>query len=160
MRYKMKLFFIVNCLLLIAFSSCKQLDVFEKNTPIPKYQWQNSFNATGELAIADTSSLYNIYIVLRHTDAYKYNNIWLNVNFQSKTDTIINQKLDINLATDATGWEGVAMNDIWEVRKRITAIPFKFKKKENYRYSLTQVMRDNPLLHVMSAGIRVEKANF
>jgi gliding motility-associated lipoprotein GldH len=154
------LFFIVNCLLLIAFSSCKQLDVFEKNTPIPKYQWQNSFNATGELAIADTSSLYNIYIVLRHTDAYKYNNIWLNVNFQSKTDTIINQKLDINLATDATGWEGVAMNDIWEVRKRITAIPFKFKKKENYRYSLTQVMRDNPLLHVMSAGIRVEKANF
>jgi gliding motility-associated lipoprotein GldH len=160
MRYKMKLFFIANCLLIIAFSSCKQLDVFEKNTPIPKYQWQNNFTATGELAITDTSSLYNIYIVLRHTDAYKYNNIWLNVNFQSKTDTIINQKLDISLATDATGWEGVAMNDIWEVRKRITAIPFKFKKKESYQYSLTQVMRDNPLLHVMSAGIRVEKANF
>ena len=156
---------LANCLLLIvycsfALTSCKQIDVFEKNTPIPKYRWQNNFKATGELAISDTSSFYNIYIVLRHTDAYKYNNIWLNVNVQSKTQTIINQKLDIALAADATGWEGIAMNDIWEVRKRITAIPFKFTKKDNYQYSLTQLMRDNPLLHVMSVGIRVEKAIF
>jgi gliding motility-associated lipoprotein GldH len=159
-NFKFRISHVVYSLLLIAFSSCKHLDVFEKNTPIPKHQWQNNFNATGALDIADTSSLYNIYIVLRHTDSYKYNNIWLNVNVQSKTDTIINQKLDISLATDAIGWEGVAMSDIWEVRKKITAVPFKFRQKDAYQYSLTQLMRDNPLLHVMSAGIRIEKANF
>ena len=140
--------------------SCKQLDVFENNTSIPNYKWQNNFNATGQLAIADTSSFYNVYIVLRHTDAYKYNNIWLNVKVHSKTDTIVNQKLDIGLATDATGWEGIAMNDIWEIRKKISAAPFKFSKKDSYQYSLTQLMRDNPLLNVLSAGIRIEKVSF
>lgn len=153
-------FKIAICLLLIAFISCKQLDVYEKSTTIPQYQWQSNFKATGEVSIADTATAYNMYIVLRHTDAYKYNNIWLNVSVQAKADTVVNQKLDINLATDATGWEGVAMNDIWEVRKRITAVPFKFKQKTNYQFSIAQVMRDNPLLNIMSAGIRVEKAKF
>ncbi len=160
----MKLLFkqlpILFSVLLIFNFSCKQIAVFEKNTPIPNYKWQNNFNATGQLTIADTSSFYNVYIVLRHTDAYKYNNIWLNVNVYCTTDTIVNQKLDISLATDATGWEGIAMNDIWEVRKKITAAPFKFSKKDSYQYSLTQLMRDNPLLNVLSAGIRIEKVSF
>ena len=52
------------------------------------------------------------------------------------------------------------MNDIWEIRKKITAAPFKFTKKDSYQYSLTQLMRDNPLLNVLSAGIRIEKVSF
>jgi hypothetical protein len=33
----------------------------------------------------------------------------------------------------------------------------KFKKPGTYTYSITQIMRDNPLSAVMSAGLRVEK---
>lgn len=151
---------IAYCSLLIAFSSCKQLDVFEKNTPIPQYSWESHFIAKGDLSINDTSSAYHIFIVLRHTDAYKYNNIWLNVAINNGKDSLINQKIDISLATDATGWEGIGMNDIRELRKRITPMPFKLKKWGNYSYQIKQVMRDNPLNNIMSAGIRFEKVNF
>ena len=63
----------VFCLLL--FSSCKQLDVYEKDTTIPKYEWQNDLTVKGSFAITDTLAFYNVFLVLRHTDAYKYNNI-------------------------------------------------------------------------------------
>ncbi|MEP6712122.1 MAG: gliding motility lipoprotein GldH [Ferruginibacter sp.] len=152
--FRFILFAITLCLVVL---SCRQIDVFEKDTPIPGYKWQSNFAATGIFNIADTVSAYNLYIVLRHTDAYMYNNIWLNVGLQSPGDTMYAQKLNLNLGNDATGWEGTGMNDIWEVRKLLNTQPRRFKKNGQYQFSISQVMRDNPLPDVMSAGLRLEK---
>ena len=155
--YKLLFFlFPVSCLLLLI-SSCKQVDVFEKNTAIPKYEWQSSFNARGSFNISDTVTLYNIYLVLRHTDAYKYNNIWLNIGLQSPGDSLREQKVNLQLGNDLSGWEGTGMNDIWEVRKLLNPQPLPFKKAGTYNFSIGQIMRDNPLQHIMSAGLRIEK---
>lgn len=137
--------------------SCTQIDVFEKNIQIPSYSWYSSYPATGSFAIQDTVSAYNLYLVLRHTDAYLYNNIWLSVGLQSPGDTMFKQKIDLSLGTDATGWEGSGMNDIWEVRKLLNDQPKRFRKKGVYQFSINQAMRDHPLRSVMSAGFRIEK---
>lgn len=143
----------------IAIFSCRQINVFEKNTPIPNYKWQSNFAATGSFEITDTVSSYNLYIILRHTDAYQYNNIWLNVGLQSPGDTMYAQKLNLSLGSDAGGWEGTGMNDIWEVRKILNSQPRRFKKVGQYNFSILQIMRDNPLPGIMSAGFRIEKTN-
>ena len=148
------IFLIAICLTSI---SCRQINVFEKDTPIPDYKWQNNFAATGNFNIADTVSAYNLYIVLRHTDAYLYNNIWLSVGLQSPGDTMYAQKINLSLGNDAAGWEGSGMNDIWEVRKLLNAEPRRFKKNGTYGFQIFHVMRDNPLLQVLSAGLRIEK---
>lgn len=155
-----KIYFFLSlvAMVLTAFS-CKQVDVYEKNTPIPHYKWQQNFAATGSFIIKDTLAAYNIYIVLRHTDAYKYNNIWLNVGLRAPGDTMFFQNLNLTLANDATGWEGSGMNDIWEVRKLVNGQPRRFIKNGEYTFSITQIMRDNPLAGIMSAGLRVQKAN-
>jgi len=137
--------------------SCRQIDVYEKNTPISNYQWQSSFAATGSFTIEDTTAFYNVSIVLRHTDAYAYNNIWLNVGLQSPGDSLYFQKIDLLLGSDATGWEGTGMNDIWEVRKLLNGQARRFKKAGTYQFEILQLMRDEPLKHIMSAGVRVEK---
>jgi gliding motility-associated lipoprotein GldH len=136
------------------FNACNQMDLYEKNTPIPKLNWYNNFNATGTFNITDTVSLYNIFVVMRHTDTYQYNNIWLNVGLQAPGDSMKTQKINLSLGSDAQGWEGVGMNDIWEVRKLIARLPL---KKGNYNFSIGQTMRDNPLEHIMSVGLRLEK---
>jgi len=151
---------LASCLLLLAtgfFSSCKQLDVYEKDTAIPKNEWQAAFEAKGSFDIADTLSPYNIYVTLRHTDAYKYNNIWLNIGMQSPGDSIVYQKINLHLGSDATGWEGKGMNDIWDVKKLVNPAPWRFKKRGIYNFNIMQIMRDDPLLHVMSVGLRIEK---
>ncbi|RYY72027.1 MAG: gliding motility lipoprotein GldH [Chitinophagaceae bacterium] len=142
---------------LIAFAGCRQINVFEKNTPIPDYKWSKNFAAKGNFEIQDTLSSYNIYLVLRHTDAYEKNNIWLNVGLQTPGDSLFFQKVDLSLGSDATGWEGTGMNDIWEVRKPL-ALNKRFKKKGEYQFMVYHIMREDPLPYVMSAGMRIEKA--
>jgi gliding motility-associated lipoprotein GldH len=155
-RYKWWSFILPGVFLLLA-ASCKQTDVFEKNTVIPGYEWRSDFSASGNFLITDTLSSYSIYLVLRHTDAYKYNNIWLNIGLQSPGDTLFKQKVDLKLGDDANGWEGSGMNDIWEVRKLLNGQPRRFKQAGKYYFSISQIMRDDPLPHIMSVGLRIEK---
>jgi gliding motility-associated lipoprotein GldH len=153
-KSQLLLLLIACCLFTI---SCTQIDIFEKNTVIPKYEWQAGFTAKGDFIISDTNLAYNIYLVLRHTDAYRYNNIWLNIGLQPPGDIMRIQKINLVLGDDANGWEGTGTNDIWEVRKLLNGAPRRFKKAGRYSFSISQIMRDNPLLNVMSVGLRIEK---
>ena len=137
--------------------SCKRLDVYEKNTAIPNYQWKADYKPSFQFIINDTTDSYQIFVVLRHTDAYAFNNIWLNVGMQAPGDTLRQQKLEVTLGNDAVGWEGTGMNDIWEVRKAITNGPIRLKKTGVYNFSIAQIMRQNPLAELLSVGVRVER---
>ena len=150
-------FFVFLAVLSCFVSGCTKTEVFEKNATIPKLEWRYDKQPSFEFTITDTTSLYNLYIVLRHTDAYRYNNIWLNVGTQAPGDTVRSQRFDLQLGTDANGWEGTGMGDIWELRKSITRGPFKFNKAGDYKFVISQIMRENPLTGIMSVGVRVEK---
>lgn len=141
-----------------ALQACTPIDIFEKNTPVPGNKWSRNFAATGSFKITDTTSFYNIYIVLRHTDSYNYNNIWLDVGVMSPGDSMRYQKMDLTLGNDRDGWEGTGMNDIWEVRKLIFGEPRRFVQPGTYSFSIRHIMRDDPLPGIMSAGLRIEKA--
>lgn len=144
-------------LVFLFISSCNQIEIFEKNTVIPGYAWRSDFTANGEFDIKDTSSAYRIYLVLRHTDAYKYNNIWLNVGLQPPGDSLYLQKINLILGSDANGWSGSGMNDIWETRELLNGGARRFIKPGKYRFSIAQIMRDNPLQYIMGVGLRIEK---
>jgi gliding motility-associated lipoprotein GldH len=144
-------------LLSFSFTACKKLDVYEKNSSIPQYKWQYNLKPTFEFNIEDTTSSYMIYVVLRHTDAYRYNNIWLNIGTQFPDDSTRYQRFELTLGNDAKGWEGTGMDDIWEIRKVITNGPVKLSRKGLYKFTVAQIMRENPLEHMMSVGIRVER---
>ncbi len=143
--------------LVVCLAGCTEINVYEKNVSIPKQEWSYHFKPAFEFNITDTASNYGIYVVLRHTDAYRYNNIWLNVGTRFPGDTIRYQRLELSLGTDANGWEGTGMDDIWEVRKPITKGPVRLPKAGNYTFTLEQIMREDPLGNILSAGIRVEK---
>lgn len=144
--------------MVLLFASCLTIDVFEKNVNIPNHEWSSAFKPEISFEIDDTTALYNIYVVLRHTDAYRYKNIWMNVYTQTPGDTLMKQRLDLTLATDDKGWLASGMDDIFEHRIRITNQPVRLSKSGLYRFRLEQIMREDPLQYVMNVGIRVEKA--
>ncbi|HEY8690607.1 MAG TPA: gliding motility lipoprotein GldH [Chitinophagaceae bacterium] len=143
----------------IFFISCAKIGVFEKTAQIPSQSWFYDNKPSFTFTITDTSASYNIYIVLRHTDAYTYNNLWLAVSSQAPGDTIRSQNINLELGNDTKGWEGTGMDDIFEIRKNITPGPLPFKKAGNYTFTIAQIMRENPLMHILNVGIRVEKVN-
>ena len=149
-----RLFFI---LLFIFVSACGKIEVFEKNVTIPGQAWKSDFRPVIEFDIHDTVSLYDIKVVIRHTDAYSYKNIWMNVKVQSPGDSGINNRMNLLLADDKQGWLGKGMDDIFENRVSLEPRARRFIKTGTYRFTLQQIMREDPLNHVMNVGIRVER---
>jgi gliding motility-associated lipoprotein GldH len=142
--------------LLFVLSSCDQINIFEHNVTIPKHQWFASKEIQGSFQIDDTIKQHQLFLVLRHTDAYAYNNIWLEVSLQQPGDSFRSQRVNLPLGNDAQGWLGTGMDDIWEVRGLMTGQPKSFQRKGTYHFKIRQIMREDPLEHVMSVGLRVQ----
>jgi gliding motility-associated lipoprotein GldH len=150
---KLLLFIIILFLL----DACSSIDVYEKTEAFSKHAWGGNNKLTFTFTITDTTVLYNIYAVIRHTDAYHWNNMWLGITTIAPGDTARAQQVNLKLGDNTKGWLGAAMDDIIEHRVLLTRYPIKLKKG-NYNFILRQIMREDPLQNVMNAGIRVEKA--
>lgn len=142
----------------VLLAACQKVDVFEKNVAIKDHRWQSAEKPVIVFDITDTVSRYNIYVVLRHEDAYRYNNLWMNIYTKGPGDSTANQQaLDLQLATTEKGWLGAGMDDIFEHRIRISQAPVSLKAGR-YEFRLEQIMREDPLDHILNVGIRVERA--
>lgn len=140
----------VSCL---ALPSCKKLDLYQKLKWFPEQSWSSSDTASFQFNIED-SSFYKIYFVVRHTDAYHFNNIWLNMQVQDP-DTIYTLRREFILA-DNSRWMGSGMGDVFEHRLAFSNTPSRFKPG-SYRFKMAPAMREDPLENIINVGIRLER---
>jgi len=140
---------------IILLQSCNTIDVYEQTIPIPKHEWSSSLRLNFTPVIKDSLAYYNIYFVLRHTESYHFNNIWIDFTATFPNDTARTQRLNIQLAT-GNGWLGTSMDDIIEQRLLINKQPIRLSAG-TYKFSLSQIMREDPLQNILNAGIRLEK---
>ena len=97
---------------------------------------------------------------MRHDEKYTFNNIYINLSAkQPGTDSIREVRYDLPLATNEKGWLGSGMDDIYEHRIPLTPPDqrFYFKKSGTYTFTIEQIMREDPLAHVLNVGLRIEK---
>jgi len=143
----------------LGFSACNwTTGVFEKNLRFKDQEWPSSVKPDIAFEITDTISSYNIYIVIRHNDAYHYNNMYVRAIVKDPGGTEPRRgDYDLQLATNGKGWIGTAMDDIYDARLLIQP-KTRFRKPGVYHVMLEQLMREDPLKNVLSAGLRVERA--
>jgi gliding motility-associated lipoprotein GldH len=139
-------------------SSCDTIDLYEKVVPVPGHQWQSSYKPEFRFTIKDTAVPYQIYLIVRHNNKYRYNNIWVNLYAKGPVDSVHKFNLELPLA-NKEGWLGTGMDDIFEHRIAFALDPekFRFTRAGDYTFTLEQIMRDDPLENVMNVGIRIEK---
>lgn len=147
------LFLLLPCTLCLV--SCTTVDLFEKTVPIPNHAWKGSFKPEFDFTITDTASLYKVFFIMRHTEKYNYNNIWINLYSQPPGDTLRKAAYEIKLATNEKGWLATGMDDVYEHRQPLTDV-VKFKAG-TYKLILENIMREDPLQQVLNVGIRIEK---
>ena len=146
------IFFFVPCALCLV--SCSTVDLYEKTVPLPDHEWKGDYKPAFEFIIKDTVSLYNVFFVMRHTEKYNYKNIWINLYSQQPGDTLRKAPFELQLATNEK-WLGSGLDDIYEHRIQLTR-PVRFKAGKN-QLILENIMREDPLQHVLNVGIRIEK---
>jgi gliding motility-associated lipoprotein GldH len=146
------IFAVVLCLAM----ACGTLDVYEKNFSFPKTEWDYTQKPQFELNISDTTFYYNIYITLRHTDAYRFSNIWLMVHTQLPEQAAHTKRVELPLAEPSGKWLARGMDGIYEHRIQIQNHAI-FNKTGLVKFTLEQNMRINPLQNMLSVGVRVQK---
>jgi len=147
-------------IILAGFSGCLPSPYYQKDVVVPQYAWGYSFQPSFRFEIADTTALYNLYFIIRHTEAYPFSNIWMWVYTKQPGDTsYMRSRIEIPLAEPSGKWLGRGMGEIWEQRMPITRNdnPMQFNRPGVYEIKLEQNMRINPLPEVLQIGLRVEK---
>jgi gliding motility-associated lipoprotein GldH len=152
---EIRFFLLIAILSQLTALSCTTIDLYEKSVTIPWHAWKNSFRPTFEFDIKDTSSHYQLFFILRHNEKYNYNNIYINLYAQVPgQDSTIKIQKDLVLATNE-GWKATAMDDIYE--HRIQLGDPESLRAGHYKFTLEQIMRENPLENVLNVGVRIEK---
>lgn len=136
--------------------SCTRINLYEKVVSIPDFAWKSSYKPAFTFNIEDTTSPYQVYVVLRHNDRYNWNNIWINLYSETPGDSVRKVQYELPLANKER-WLGSAMGDVYEHRILITPQPVLFAKAGTYTYTIEQDMREDPLQNVINVGLRVEK---
>lgn len=158
-RRVLKIFYWLPLAFFSFFSSCDTINLYEKTTPIPGHRWTSNFKPQFKFTITDTTVPYQVFVLLRHTDRYNYNNIWINLYTQAPGDSIQKVQYELPLASKDKGWLGSAMDDIYEHRISITPQNqnLYFRRAGEYTFSIEHIMREDPLQQVLDIGLRLEK---
>lgn len=142
---------------LSSFSRCDQNRVFEKNTKVSDYHWSWENKISFEVEIEDTTSLYNIYLNIRHGWQYPYSNLWVIVHTYFPNGDHLERRVQIEMADKSGKPYADCSGDICDLQVPIQQGAY-FEKPGKYKWEIEQNMRQNPLPMIMAVGLRLEKA--
>lgn len=155
MYYKKLFSFLVLVLLLTA---CIESNVYESNYDFPSHQWKPNHKPTFEIKITDTNAPYVFFLNLRHTNAYNFSNIWINMITTSPDGKKTEQRVELKLAESSGRWLGRGMNEIYEHKISLSGnAKTKFQQLGVYKIVMEPIMRQEPLQEILSVGLRIEK---
>jgi hypothetical protein len=141
------------------FSACSESGLYEKVDFMPDHAWSYANQPEFSFVVKDTTANYQVYFIIRHADAYEYNNIWIKLKSKLPGESVEREdRFDVPLATD-NKWLGSGMDDLHDHRVLLYREPVRFSKTGLYTIKIAHDMRVEPLQYVFNVGLRVEKVN-
>ena len=126
--------------------------VFEEDS------WHADSIITLNHSVVDSITKHNLYLKIRHTTDFEYQNIFLFVDFQEKRDTI-----EVALSEKNGKWLGSGFGDIKEVEYCL-AKEIIFNSKKTSNVTVEQAMRygDQPVITnlkgIIALAINIKKS--
>jgi gliding motility-associated lipoprotein GldH len=136
-------------------SSCKKINIFEKRIAIPNHKWEKNFMPQFTFEKSNSKDKNIIYAIVRHTNNYPYSNIHIQLNVTTPKDSSFSITKEIPLTKNNQNkqWTNKGMDDIYEIKFPIGPFVGEIGK---YRFSIENIMRDNPLPEILHIGLGIE----
>lgn len=141
---------------LFLLSACSNSDVYFQYKTINQEGWNKDSVLTFDVKITDTTSAYNVYVNIRNSGDYPYQNLWLFLNKTDPDSTSVNDSIECYLADQRGKWLGSGVGSIKEMPVLYEQNKH-FTKSGIYKYSVVQGMREDVLKGINDVGIRIEK---
>jgi gliding motility-associated lipoprotein GldH len=146
----------VAALMLFALCACNKSVVYSKYETLPEAGWSSANKLHFDVEITDNQSLNNVFLTVRHADAYPYNNLFVFLTTQYPDGKKITDTLECVLANEKGEWKGDGAGDLWDNK-----IPLKqnvrFPLTGKYTFTFEQGMRVDPLPLILDFGMVIEK---
>ncbi len=149
----------------LGFVSCDSNRVFDEYKTVPN-QWHKDSIIEFKVTPPDSTNVYNLFVNLRNTSAYRYSNLFLIVemnfpNGKIMKDTIEYQMTKANGEFLGTGFSDVKENKLWYKGHEA---PFIFDESGDYLVKIQHAMRANGQVNgvenlegITDVGFRIEK---
>lgn len=151
------LFFVFVGMVSVLMVSCGEKALFDDNIAIKQGVWTPDENALFEVNIQDTTISYKFYINIRHTEAYRFSNLYIFMNTRFPNGNITRDTLECLLATPAGKWLGKGFGELKDNQILLNSA-LRFPLKGKYTFELEQGMRVKELKDITDIGIRIENS--
>lgn len=143
------------------FVSCDSNRVFDEYKSVPN-KWHKDAVISFKINPPDSTNAYNLFVNLRNTNAYKFNNLFLIVEMVFPHGKTIKDTLEYKMAEPSgkllgTGYTDVKENKLW-YKERVV-----FEETGEYTVNIQHAMRENGKVNgvlelegITDVGFRVE----
>jgi len=144
--------------LVVGFVSCQNENKKEVYHSFNNNTWNTDSIVSFELDNIDTTSSHDLYLMVRHTTNFKFQNLFLFTNFENQQDT-----LELFLSEKSGRWLGKGFGEIKELKIRIKE-NINFNENQDQIFSIEQAMRYEDLekiinlTEIVSVGIGLYKS--
>lgn len=154
--FNKKSFSLCIILIMIFLNSCDSNRVFQEYKKIDKYIWDENDIIEFQFEIDDTISLHNLYVNIRHSGNYPFNNLWLFITSTAPNGISTTDTINCIFADKSGKWLGDGSGDLWDNRilwKQMVRFPMTGEYTVAYQHG----MRLGLLPAILDVGLRVEK---
>ncbi|SRR5690554_2508329 len=146
---------------LLLLTSCDKQMVYDQYVSYPN-QWERDSIAGFEFVAPDTTQTYQLFINLRNTSDYPYNNLFLITRLTFPNGRVLGDTLEYRMAAPSGQWLGTGFGEVKE-NKLWYKENFRFSEEGTYRMEIQQAMRKggstrslDTLKGVTEVGFRIE----
>lgn len=154
----MKTYKFLAILFILSLSACDFNVKYQGDNEIENSSWKISNVLVHNVDIMDTMEVYNMFISVRNTVDYKYENLFMFVTTKFPNGKIAKDTLECILADKMGKWYGKGTG-----KYRDSKILFKprvrFPQNGKYTIEIQQAMREDPMEGISNIGIILEKVN-
>jgi gliding motility-associated lipoprotein GldH len=158
LQNRILLFFLVFSFIVV---SCDSNSVYDRYKSVPN-AWHKDSIVSFKINPPDSSNAYNLFVNLRNTNAYKYNNLFLIVEMVFPHGKTIKDTLEYKMAEPSgkllgEGFMDIKENKLWYKEGVV------FSEKGEYTLNIQHAMRENGKVNgvveldgITDVGFRIE----
>lgn len=150
----MRYFLFISILFICA---CGPTPYFEEAIDVDSNNWNYDQKVNFTVDTNDTLSMYNMHLIVSHSDEFSYQNLYLNIttSFPSQEDR--QERLNIELSDEKGQWVGKCSGGICQTKVYLID-DFKFPEEGKYNFSVEQLSREENLKGISQLALEIFKA--
>ena len=140
--------------LLVVLGACDRNVVYSTYIDLPPTGWMKDSVYTFEIDVTDTAATYELDLLLRNTDSFESQNLWLFITRLQNGQPWKCDTLNIFIADEMGQWLGSGVGNIHNI-----TVPYKgqlrFAAAGTYTYSIAHAMRCDTLQGITHVGLQL-----